>query len=114
MHEYANFWNHYADFSGRSSRRDYWMTFLINVMAGVILVILTQAAHPFIYLYGAFGIAVIIPSLAIAVRRLHDIGRSGWWMIVYFVPVVGPIILIVWLATRSGPDNQWGPTHRVA
>jgi uncharacterized membrane protein YhaH (DUF805 family) len=65
-------------------------------------------------LYGLYGVATIIPNIAIMIRRLHDIGRSGWWLFIYFIPLVGPIIIIVWMATRSAPDNQWGPSNRVA
>ncbi len=90
------------------------MFFLFNIIAAAILAILGQVVHLFIYLYGAYVLAIIIPNIAITIRRLHDIGRSGWWIFIYFVPLAGPIILIVWMASRSGPDNQWGPTNRVA
>lgn len=88
--------------------------FLINLIIVAILFSLARLAHPLMVLYGLYGVATIIPNIAIMIRRLHDIGRSGWWLFIYFIPLVGPIIIIVWMATRSAPDNQWGPSNRVA
>jgi len=67
----------------------------------------------FFALYGIYALAALVPSLAVDVRRLHDIGKSGWWLLIAFVPIVGGIILLVWCATDSQPgDNQYGPNPK--
>jgi uncharacterized membrane protein YhaH (DUF805 family) len=99
----------YAVFSGRARRREYWMFFLFNFLISFGLG----------FIEGAIGIpgiisflyccAVIIPGLAVCVRRLHDTGRSGWWFFIAFVPIAGGIILLVLLLLDSTPgDNQYG------
>ena len=61
---------------------------------------------------GIYLLAVLIPSLAVEVRRLHDIGKSGWWLLLGLIPLIGPIVLIVWFATDSKGDNQYGPNPK--
>ena len=110
----------YVDFSGRSTRAEYWWWGLFTVVASFALVIadnLTGNASTFGWLGGLleplFTLATIIPSLALGVRRLHDINRTGWWLLLIFVPVIGWIVLIVWAIERGdkGP-NKYGPDPR--
>lgn len=98
----------YVGFSGRAGRSEYWFfvlfNFLVSIVAGVVDGILG---------IGVLGVVVflglLLPGLAAAVRRLHDGGRSGWWMLVLLVPLVGPIVLIVFLVQDGKPgDNQYG------
>lgn len=85
----------YVDFSGRASRPEYWWFFLFVVLGSAIL-------WRFSYgLYVLFGLGTLLPSLAAASRRLHDTGRSGWWQLVGLIPVIGFIVLIVFLAQES-------------
>ena len=64
-------------------------------------------------LQSLFGIATFIPGIALGIRRMHDIGKSGWWLLIGLIPIVGWIVLIVWLATKSDAgSNQWGETER--
>ncbi len=97
----------YAQFSGRASRKEYWLYFLFYMVVYIILLILDTTLytiHPGTgigYLSGIFGLATIIPSLAVAVRRLHDTNRVGWWLLVAFIPIIGPIILLVFFCSRG-------------
>lgn len=85
----------YVDFSGRASRSEYWW-FALFIL--VVSLLLSMISRP---LSGLFTLAVLLPSFAAAARRLHDTGRSGWWQLVAFVPVIGTIVLIVFLAQES-------------
>lgn len=112
MQEYVNFWKYYADFTGRASRRDFWMWFLFNILAIIVMEALGAIFHPMIFLVALYSLAVIVPQIAITVRRLHDTSHSGWWVFINLVPLVGPIVLLVFLARQSDGDNQWGQTIR--
>jgi uncharacterized membrane protein YhaH (DUF805 family) len=85
----------YATFDGVARRSEYWWFFLFQVIASAI----TQEIST--TLGGVFALAVLLPSLAAATRRLHDTDRSGWWQLLCLVPIVGWIVLIVWLAQDS-------------
>ena len=105
----------YANFSGRARRAEYWWTYLINlvallVIAGVSVAVLGEAG---LVVYVLAALAIVVPQLAVGIRRLHDTGKSGWYLLVAFVPFVGGIILIVFLATdgERGP-NQYGPSPK--
>jgi uncharacterized membrane protein YhaH (DUF805 family) len=101
---------HYFDFNGRARRAEYWWYFLVYIIGFVILAFISNMLHMGGLLGGLFGVALLLPSLGVLVRRLHDTGRSGWWYFIVLVPLVGGILLIVWLATEGtkGP-NAYGP-----
>ena len=112
----------YVDFSGRSTRAEYWWWGLFTTVVSVALIIadtLAGNSSTFGWLGGLletlFTLATIIPSLALGVRRLHDINRTGWWLLLLFVLVIGWIVLIVWAIERGdeGP-NKYGPDPRQA
>jgi uncharacterized membrane protein YhaH (DUF805 family) len=116
----ATCFSKYATFSGRARRAEYWWFVLFTILADIVLKIADaaifgqggRALHegaPAL-LSGLFSLAVFLPSLAVGVRRLHDTGRSGWWLLIWFIPVIGWIVLIWWLASRgeAGP-NRHGP-----
>lgn len=121
MQWYLKVLRQYADFSGRARRTEFWMFVLFNVIAGVILNILDNAlgltygpeGSTTGYLGAIYGLAVLIPSLAVGARRLHDTARTGWWLLIGFIPLVGAIILIVFWASdgQRGP-NQYGPNPK--
>jgi hypothetical protein len=106
---------HYAEFNGRARRSEYWyfvlfnlvISFVIGFTFGVIAGLLDMPALANLaYLW---SLAMFIPGLAVSVRRLHDIGRSGWWLLLSLIPLVGAIILIIWYCTDSQPGaNQYG------
>jgi uncharacterized membrane protein YhaH (DUF805 family) len=100
----------YANFSGRARRAEYWWTALINLGIYVVLFGIFDVIGDAGYvLLGLFYVVILIPSLAVGIRRLHDTNKSGWWLLISLVPFVGSIILIVFLATdgERGP-NQYG------
>ena len=107
---YIDFWKNYVNFSGRSRRAAYWYVVLMTFIIGIVLSLLAYAAPTLSILSSIYGLASLIPSIAICVRRLHDIGKSGWWYLLVFVPLVGAIILLVWFI-REGDhgDNLYGP-----
>lgn len=119
MQWYIKVLKQYADFSGRARRKEYWMFFLINLLisfaigfvSGFITGINPEStmASATIILPIAYSLAVFIPSIAVGVRRLHDTNRSGWWLLISLVPVIGAIILIIFLVQDSQPgSNQYG------
>ncbi|MFM2230889.1 MAG: hypothetical protein RL607_2147 [Bacteroidota bacterium] len=104
----------YANFSGRARRSEYWYYTLMNIILAVVMMILDKTLGtnfeplPYGYLYMIYALAVLVPGLAVAVRRLHDVGKSGWFFLVVLIPLVGPIWLLVLLCTDSVDDNNWG------
>jgi uncharacterized membrane protein YhaH (DUF805 family) len=100
----------YATFTGRARRKEFWFfvlaQFLIVFAASFIDTILFDTPS---ILYCIAALGLFIPSLAVAVRRLHDIGKSGWWYLIGLVPLIGFILLIIWFATETKQNNnEWG------
>ena len=91
----------YATFDGVARRSEYWWFYLFLIVASLVLNIVSES------LSGIFALATIVPSLAAGARRLHDTDRSGWWQLLTFVPIIGWIVLIVFLAQDSKP-NRFG------
>jgi uncharacterized membrane protein YhaH (DUF805 family) len=97
----------YADFSGRASRSEYWWFILFTLIVATIAASLDASGGVLVVAW----LALVIPSLAVGVRRLHDTERSGWWLLIYFIPLVGWLVLLVFLASRgdSGPNRYGAP-----
>jgi uncharacterized membrane protein YhaH (DUF805 family) len=112
-------WQRAADFSGRSRRKEYWMFQLFNVLFVILilgLALLAGGSAPLklgtdcclVYCFVAF-----VPNLAVTVRRLHDIGRSGYWYFISFIPL-GGIVVLVFTVLDSDPDrNEYGPNPKI-
>ena len=99
----------YFDFSGRAKRTEYWSFYLIHAIVFAVLFSLgATVGWVFFVLFGIYYLATIIPSVAVLVRRLHDTGRSGWWVLIGFVPFGGIVLLIFTLMGSDGP-NDYGP-----
>lgn len=101
----------YFDFSGRSRRAEYWWYTAVNLGILVVLSVVggLVASTLFTILISLFYLAIVIPSLAVGIRRLHDTSRSGWWLLISIVPLIGSIVLLVFLCTDSHRQaNQWG------
>jgi uncharacterized membrane protein YhaH (DUF805 family) len=119
MQWYTDVIKKYVEFSGRARRKEYWMFVLISFVISIILSMLdriigTQSAN-FGVLSGLYSLAVLLPSLGVAVRRLHDTNRSGWWILLGLIPIVGAIILIVFTVLEGTVgDNKYGPDPKAA
>lgn len=112
MHWYLAVLKKYATFTGRARRREFWIFVLINVAVSYFLELYGELVG-LPQLWWLFDLAVLVPTIAVAVRRLHDIGRSGWWILIALVPVVGQIAQLVFLATYGHRgDNRYGPDPR--
>jgi len=93
----------YADFNGRARRSEYWWFALFIVLASLALSIISDIVS------GLFSIAVFLPSIAAGTRRLHDTNRSGWWQLIMLIPLIGLIVIIVFMAQEgSAESNQFG------
>jgi uncharacterized membrane protein YhaH (DUF805 family) len=102
----------YADFSGRARRSEFWWFYLAYVIVSIIASVIDQALGTII-LALIVGLAALVPTLAVGARRLHDIGKSGWWQLIGIVPLIGLIVLIVFFATEGHPGaNKWGPSPK--
>jgi uncharacterized membrane protein YhaH (DUF805 family) len=105
----------YATFSGRARRSEYWWFVLFNLIVSVVARLVDAAAFgtSTAYLTIIVALALLLPGLAVAVRRLHDIGKSGWWILLALVPIVGAIVLIVWAAKEGeAADNAYGSSPK--
>jgi uncharacterized membrane protein YhaH (DUF805 family) len=109
----------YATFEGRERRNEYWFFVLFNFLAIMVLAIIDGLAGTFseeaeIGLFsGLYLLAVFLPSLAVTVRRLHDTDRSGWWILVNFIPLIGFIVILIFALLDSTPgDNKYGPNPK--
>jgi len=117
MNWYLKVLKQYADFNGRSRRKEYWMFVLINLIISWSLALLDYAAGTSIFsiVSTIYSLAIFVPALAVSVRRLHDIGKSGWYYLLVLLPIIGWIWLIVLFATDSeaGP-NKWDQNPKEA
>ncbi len=97
----------FADFSGRASRKEYWMFILIYLLISIGLSIIDGILGTAI-LSPLFSLVLLIPSISIATRRLHDTSRTGWWQLIALIPLIGLIVLIIFLVQDSHDDNAYG------
>lgn len=99
----------YANFTGRARRKEFWFFTLVQFIILIIAQIIDSVIGTEFVLYALIVLALLIPSLAVSVRRLHDLSKSGWWYLIAFIPLIGAIILIIWFATETKAEvNQWG------
>lgn len=118
MHYYTDVLKKYTAFDGRATRTEYWMFALWSgaiyiVLATIVgILVVDLNAKAFLLIDGAYILAIILPSIAVSMRRLHDTGRSGWWLFIDLVPIVGAIVLLVFFVQDSRPDNRYGPNPK--
>lgn len=106
--------NKYCCFTGRASRSEYWWWTLFSFLVGVVVSAIFGSGHTGLIISCIINLALLLPGLGVAVRRLHDINKSGLWILLAFIPVVGAIILIVWFIRNSDPTpNEYGPVPNV-
>jgi uncharacterized membrane protein YhaH (DUF805 family) len=113
MNWYLDAWKNYVNFQGRSRRQAYWMFVLFNIIAVLLAGVIDNVLGSSGVISSIYGLAVFLPGLALAIRRLHDTGRSGWWMLISFLPLIGFIVLIIFFVQDSQPGtNQYGPNPK--
>lgn len=115
MDWYLGAFRKYFDFNGRAGREEFWYFFLFNMIVSVVLVIIDASMlganqkMTFAMLSLIYVAVVFLPSLGVSIRRLHDIGRSGWWLLIGLVPLVGTIVLLVfWVSDGNPNENVYG------
>ena len=115
MNWYLKVLKQYADFNGRARRTEYWMFVLFNIIFAIAAIILDNVLGTAVQgigygiIYVLYILAILIPGLAVGVRRLHDVGKSGWMLLISLIPIVGAIWLLVLLCSDSAQDNnKWG------
>lgn len=103
----------YVKFSGRSSRSEYWYWVLFILLVQLVLGVIESAVLPITsrgLLVGIFGLIVLLPNIAVSARRLHDIDKSGWWLLIGLIPILGAIVLIVFFCLKgTDGENRFGP-----
>lgn len=112
MEWYLKVIRNYIGFQGRARRTEYWMFTLFNVIFSIVIGLLDSILDLHSGLSGLYSLAVLLPSIAVGVRRLHDTGRSGLWLLLGFIPIVGAIVLLVFMCQDSQDDNQYGPNPK--
>ncbi len=123
MNYYLYVLKNFALFTGRARRKEYWMFTLFNLIFAIVAMLLDKMlglsfhmngiSLGYGYIYALYGLFVLIPGLAVMVRRLHDVGKSGWFFLVVLIPIAGAIWLLVLLCTDSKPGtNKWGPNPK--
>ena len=104
---------HYFDFNGRARRAEFWWYVLVNLIIAIIIGVIANIIH-FPLLSSLYSLALLLPSLGVGVRRLHDINRSGWWLLIGLIPLVG-LLLIYWCAQPgTSGANTYGPDPKAA
>ena len=115
MNWYIDVLKKYAVFTGRARRTEYWMFALVSLIIGFVLGFVEGLVGGPGILGGVYGLAVLIPGIAVSIRRLHDTARSGLWLLIAFVPVIGAIVLLVFMVTEGNSgDNQFGSDPKAA
>lgn len=121
MNWYFEVLKKYAVFNGRARRKEYWYFLLFHIIVSIVLAFIDVATGLFIteagvgMLSSIYMLAILIPSIAVSVRRLHDTNRSGWWMLILLVPLIGPIVLIVFMVFDGKPEeNKYGINPKLA
>ena len=109
----------YADFNGRARRQEYWMYFLFHLIFCVAAILLdnllgfAMAGVGYGFIYLLYALALLVPSLAVTVRRLHDTGKSGWMVLISLIPIIGSIWLLVLMLIDGDPgSNEYGPSPK--
>lgn len=111
MHWYIKVIRNYVNFNGRATRPEFWFFMLINLVVGLGIGMVEYslgAGAKGGLLSGLYNLFIFLPSTAVVVRRLHDIGRSGWWALLVLLPLVGVIAILVMMAFPSQGDNEYG------
>ena len=102
--------DHYVKFDGRASRPAFWWWFLFTVLVGIAANLLDLAIGTFGVFNGIVGLALLLPNLSVGIRRLHDTDRTGWWILIALIPLIGLIVLLIFYLQHGDPaENKYGP-----
>ncbi|MCM3617018.1 DUF805 domain-containing protein [Sutcliffiella horikoshii] len=116
MNWYLEGFRNYFNFSGRARRKEYWIFTIVNFLIFWSVLYLLDITVPSdlvaIIFASVFLLVTLIPSLSVMIRRLHDIGKSGWWYFIVLIPIAGAITLFVFTCMESEPDNRYGTNPR--
>ena len=114
MNYYIECWKKYVEFSGRARRKEYWMFVLFNLIASIVAGFIDGLLGTRM-IGSLYSLAVLLPGLAVRARRLHDTDRSGWWMLIALIPLVGWIVLLIFMCLDSTPgENRFGANPKGA
>ena len=108
---YKDMWVNWNNFSGRTRRSGYWYAILANFLVALVLSLLAWVVGVLGTVLNLYELVALIPLIALAIRRLHDSGHSGWWYLLTLTGI-GSIVLLVWFCQDSGPDNKYGPSPK--
>jgi uncharacterized membrane protein YhaH (DUF805 family) len=120
MNAYISVLTHYAVFQGRAQRKEFWMFVLFDTIIGIILniidvIIMSNITGSINWLTIIYALALLIPSISVTVRRLHDTDHSGWWFFILLIPILGAILLFVFMILDSdSPENHYGENPKIA
>jgi uncharacterized membrane protein YhaH (DUF805 family) len=117
MHWYLQVLRSYADFNGRSRRSEYWHFLLVNLIVALVLGFADFVVRKIVgfgLLGTIYALAVLVPGIAVSIRRLHDTDRSGWWLLLAFVPIIG--LVLIWFMAEEGSagTNRYGQNPKLA
>lgn len=109
MNWYLSVLKNYVTFDGRARRTEYWMFILFNCIISIVLSLLDGVLGTTPLLSAVYSLAVLLPSIAVSIRRLHDTDRSGWWLLIALIPLIGAIVLLVFFCLEGTRDgNRFG------
>jgi len=119
MHWYLEVLKKYALFTGRARRSEYWYFFLLSIIIAVVLAMVDSVVRKITGIgFGLFGtlysLAVLVPGIAVSIRRLHDTDRSGWWLLLALVPIVGLVLLVFMVEDSNAGTNRFGQNPKLA
>ncbi len=113
MEWYLGVWKKFGVLEGRARRKEYWIFVLFNLLAFIALGFIEATIGAPGTLVGLYSLAVLIPSITVGVRRLHDTDRSGWWLLIGLLPLVGTVVLLVFfLIDGTQGENRFGPSPK--
>ena len=114
MNYYIECWKKYVEFSGRARRKEYWMFILFNLIASFVAGVIDGVLGT-VMIGSLYSLAALLPGLAVCARRLHDTDRSGWWILIGLIPILGWIVLLVFMCMDSTPgENRFGANPKGA
>lgn len=115
MDWYLKVIKNYVGFDGRARRQEFWMFVLFNLIFSIAASILDTIIGTYVLFGIIYSLAVLLPGIAVSIRRLHDTGRSGWWLLISFIPIIGAIVLIYFAVLEGNQgENQYGPDPKAA